>query len=464
MADIFTTKSRDTVNGTDLPDTITDRFGANLINAGGGDDTVFAYSVDTVHGDAGDDIITSFNGGFLYGDDGDDRLARTGDDDESVLYLEGGAGNDTIDAFNQAYVMYTTATGGVTVDATLTGPQNVGGGAGTDTLLRVRYLVGSRFDDVITINGGVVLDGPGNDLVRGGALNTTFRADTGDDTYIGGSGTDTIAFDSTAPFLSAFVPEATGGVTVDLNLTTAQNVGGGFGRDTLLNIENVVGTRHADYILGNAANNVITTAVGADTILAGDGNDWVSAGNSFGPDNENFVRGMLGNDTLQGGNNFDDMLGNQGDDSMRGWGGNDWVVGGQDNDTVFGDDGNDIVYGNRGNDLVWGGLNNDTVRGGQDSDTVYGNEGDDVLAGDRGDDTLTGGVGADTFVTFGAADRDWVQDFKRSEGDRVRIEDGASWTVAQEGADTVIHVAGGATMVLANVQLSSLSGDWIGAY
>src|SRR4051812_39339047 len=98
MADISTTKIRDTVNGTDLPDLITDRFGANVINALGGNDTVYGYSVDTVHGGAGNDLILSDNGGFLYGDDGDDRLARTGTDDESTLYLEGGPGNDTIDA------------------------------------------------------------------------------------------------------------------------------------------------------------------------------------------------------------------------------------------------------------------------------------------------------------------------------------------------------------------------------
>jgi len=41
------------------------------------------------------------------------------------------------------------------------------------------------------------------------------------------------------------------------------------------------------------------------------------------------------------------------------------------------------------------------------------------------------------------------------------LEPGTTYTLAQIGADTVINMGGGGQVILANVQLSSLSGDWI---
>jgi hypothetical protein len=52
-------------------------------------------------------------------------------------------------------------------------------------------------------------------------------------------------------------------------------------------------------------------------------------------------------------------------------------------------------------------------------------------------------------------------DFNRAEGDRVRLDPGSTYTVSQQGADTVVAVAGGATVVLVGVQMSSLTGEWI---
>ena len=56
---------------------------------------------------------------------------------------------------------------------------------------------------------------------------------------------------------------------------------------------------------------------------------------------------------------------------------------------------------------------------------------------------------------------DRVMDFNRAEGDRVLVSEGATWTVAQVGADVVISLSGGAQMILAEVTAASLTGGWI---
>jgi len=137
------------------------------------------------------------------------------------------------------------------------------------------------------------------------------------------------------------------------------------------------------------------------------------------------------------------------------------VVGGKDNDSLSGDEGDDIVYGNLGDDTGDGGIGADIVRGGQGDDVLRGGDGADFLSGDLGSDTITGGAGADIFNSFGGAGVDRVLDFNRGEGDRVRLDPGSTYTVNQQGADTVVAVAGGATVVLVGVQMSALTGDWI---
>jgi len=174
----------------------------------------------------------------------------------------------------------------------------------------------------------------------------------------------------------------------------------------------------------------------------------------------NYLRGNEGNDSIVGGSGFDDINGNMGDDTGSGGLGDDWVVGGKDNDRLAGGDGRDIVYGNLGADTGDGGAGDDTVRGGQQDDVLIGGPGNDWLSGDRDNDTITGGDGADIFHTFGEAGIDRVLDFNRAEGDRVLLDPGTTYTVAQSGADVTISMIGG-QMTLVGVAMASLTGDWI---
>jgi len=159
------------------------------------------------------------------------------------------------------------------------------------------------------------------------------------------------------------------------------------------------------------------------------------------PDFTNMSVFLGGNDVVNGSALADLLEGFSGADSLSGVGGID------------------VMNGNAGNDTLSGGDGNDVVRGGKDDDSVSGGAGNDFVSGDRGADTLSGGAGADIFHTFSGAGADRVTDFSRAEGDRVFVI--GTYTVSQVGADVVIDLGSGTQMVLAGVQQSSLTGDWI---
>jgi len=247
--------------------------------------------------------------------------------------------------------------------------------------------------------------------------------------------------------------------TIDLRQGFFSDVGGYAGNVAVAkgaDIENAIGGTGADSITGNALNNNIQGGSGSDTVLAGAGNDTL-----FETSGSNMLRGEDGNDSISGGSGFDDINGNKGEDTASGHLGNDWVVGGQGSDLLNGDEGDDIVLGNIGNDWCDGGVGADTLRGGQDDDNLLGQSGDDWLSGDRGSDTETGGAGADTFYIFADSGVDQVTDFNRAQGDRVQLDPGTTYAIAQQGADTVITLSGGATLVLVGVQSTSLTAGWV---
>jgi glucose/arabinose dehydrogenase len=228
--------------------------------------------------------------------------------------------------------------------------------------------------------------------------------------------------------------------------------------------QNVVNIRSQITVTGGDLDQIASFAVdgrGRLYIVGLDGEIHRLTASGGGGDGSDFIRGEDGNDLIYGGFAFDDLHGNLGEDTVHGGHDGDWVVGGQGNDQLFGDDGGDVVLGNLGNDTAEGGAGNDVVRGGQANDVLRGGDGADFLSGDRGDDTITGGAGADIFNSFAEAGIDRVTDFSRAEGDRVRLDAGNTYTVAQVGADTVVTVSGGAQVVLVGVSQTSLTGDWI---
>ena len=246
---------------------------------------------------------------------------------------------------------------------------------------------------------------------------------------------------------------------IDVRQGFFSNVGGLVGNVAVAqgaNIENVKSGSGSDSITGNALANNLQAGPGADTVSGGAGADTIDGGSG-----QSYLRGDDGNDSIVGGGQFDDINGNVGNDTVSGGAGDDYAVGGKDNDMLFGDGGQDIVWGNLGNDTCDGGDGNDQVRGGQGDDSVVGGAGDDFVSGDRGNDTISGGAGADLFHGSQDAGIDRVLDFSLAEGDRVQLDPGTTYSLAQVGADTIIDMGGGNQMILVNVQLSTLTPGWI---
>jgi Ca2+-binding RTX toxin-like protein len=198
-------------------------------------------------------------------------------------------------------------------------------------------------------------------------------------------------------------------------------------------------TADADYVLAGAGNDSITANLGNDIIYAGTGDDtafggagrdWVASGegndsvdggagndtiygdggndNLSGGNDNDLIFGGAGRDTLFGGFNDDTLYGGEGHDSLSGGGQVDLLYGGNGNDTLDGGDNTDSVYGGAGDDLIvdlggslsddflYGGDGNDTISGGDREDLISGDAGNDQLAGDAGNDTIFGGAGNDT--------------------------------------------------------------------
>ena len=128
-------------------------------------------------------------------------------------------------------------------------------------------LTGATGND--TLSGG-----DGNDILIGLAGNDTLDGGNGDDTLRGGAGNDTL--NGGAGIDAANYKDAANGVTVSLAIVGAQATGDG--NDTLIGIENLIGSAFADTLTGDAGANRINGGTGADTINGGGGADTLIGG------------------------------------------------------------------------------------------------------------------------------------------------------------------------------------------
>ena len=327
----------------------------------------------------------------LIGSAFDDTLTGDGGDNA----IEGGAGNDTIDGGANGTggdaASYESATTAVTVDLNIQGTaQNTGSSTGMDTLIGIENVVGGSLGDTLTGSTGnnTLIGGAGNDTLAGLDGDDILRGGFGQDTLLGGAGNDLLEgsfandiIDGGADTDTADFGGFGGGITVNLNTTTAQNTGAG-GMDTITNVENLIGGEFSDRFTGNTGNNVLD---------GGDGGD--------------FLFGIGGNDTLIGGALQDKLQGGSGNDDLRGDGGRDVLRGDADNDTLDGGADNDQLLGGQGVDILTGGLGRDVLIGG---DFVAGGF---PLPGDGAMDTFDFNDVAES--AFGGATRDVIRDFEQ---------------------------------------------------
>ena len=250
---IVATNDNDTLIGDTTDDTFAPGRGTDLVDGGGGFDTLDYYFVSDGQGGGTDGF--NFTTGITVNMTGEDAGAVTSADGVDTTFtnvefiagtrfadvfnggtgddgFQGGAGNDTFNGGDGTdYVQYALdyiggGLAGVTVNlAAGTGIDPFGD---TDTFNNIENITGTQFADSLTGDGGnndlKALDG--NDFIDGGAGNDIIDAGTaspgqglGFDVVIGGEGDDVINVDiaNAETTIVAYVPETGGaGISVDL--------------------------------------------------------------------------------------------------------------------------------------------------------------------------------------------------------------------------------------------------------
>jgi Ca2+-binding RTX toxin-like protein len=371
----------------------------------------------------------------------ENAIAGSGNDkltgNSAANHLTGNAGNDTLIGGSGIDTMlggdgadtYSVQEAGDTVTET-----------NTSTLAAQSDLVQSYLADytlTTNVEQGRIMNATAANLTGNAMANTLF-AGTGSNVLNGSTGTDTVSY--------AF--GASAGVAISLALATAQATGGS-GSDTLIAIENLIGSNFADTLAGNTGANALTGGTGNDSLYGGLGNDTMSGGDgadtysvqdagdvvtetnvSTLATESDIVYSYLTAYTL--GTNVE-----QGRIMLAGIAG---LTGNAANNVLFAANGNNVIAGLGGTDTVsyaFGALSGVTVSlavataqitGGSGTDTLTdienltgsafadnltgnlnanaltGAAGADVLDGGAGIDTMIGGDGADTYHVREATD------------------------------------------------------------
>lgn len=388
---------------------------------------------DTLRGNDEDNVINGGGGGdTMEGRGGDDLFVM----DHAVTndVIDGGDGTDTVSYQDAVRLAISADLTAGTIQLVRHLPRGGTLPTLTTQITSIENLTGASMNDVLSGSAAnnVLLGMAANDVLSGGAGDDELHGGAGNDVLNGGDGFDIAGYSL-----------ENGPVTVNLSVATAQATGVATGTDTLTSIEGVYGTAFGDVLIGNAS----------DNLLAGNmGNDSLSGG--------------AGTDTLKGGDGEDVLKGDEGDDILRGDADNDTLVGGNGNDQLFGGDGADMADyrsaatgitarldvgvandGLGGTDTLvdiedlWGSDFNDTLIGSSSGNWLFGGNGRDVMLGLAGDDRISGGAGAANELYGGTGNDTYVVEVA---GDTI-IEN------VGEGTDTV-ETALGQLGIAANIE------------
>jgi Ca2+-binding RTX toxin-like protein len=208
-------------------------------------------------------------------------------------------------------------------------------------------------------NGQLLVSKPGNDVLTGTPSNN-----------------DTVTYAS-----------ATAPITVSLAIGVQQNTGGA-GLDTLINIENLVGSSFNDNLIGNTKNNSLNGRAGNDTLDGGVGSDSMIGGLG----NDSFVVNVVGDVVTENLNEGTDTVNSSVTYTLPA---------NVENLTLTGAS----PINGTGNGLV------NTITGNAANNQLNGGAGNDTINGGIGIDSLTGGIGNDIFRFTTTGQIDTVTDY-----------------------------------------------------
>ena len=299
--------------------------------------------------------------------------------------------------------------------------------AGYDILEDIENIKGSNYSDTIYGNadkdnilhglkGGDILDGRGgeNKLYGGDGYDMLYSG-SGNDYIDGGADTDTVNYQnvkgkgdaSDTNYASSSLPSHNGGISVTSgyvangvtvrldrpdtmteDYATFINKNSESKTDTLISIEDVVGSNYDDAIFGSSSTNYIEGMGGNDLIFSGGGINFIDGG--AGSDKISYdvqdYKNAAG--TLQN-TNYIDYLNSI--DGINVTLGNDFVMireqNGPNKDRLI-----DLV---KNIEEVSGTKGNDYIRGTNNAEKFWGNDGDDYIRPGGGIDYSWGGAGTD---------------------------------------------------------------------
>lgn len=369
-----------------------------------------------LHGGAGDDVL---------------RIDLAGSGGRVEAFVDAGAGNDIVRVNTMTVEDYLGVSGPTTIEGgdgdddikifadgggtDFGGGYNhaiVNGGAGNDRI--------ETYLDAYVVDGGATLNeldgGEGDDVIRAVAEAGSISGESGNDAR-GGAGNDDIEVTAIIRgYLDGEGRNTVRGDEGDDRIVTVVELGlePGYGFDALIGVNWISGGGGQD-TLSARIDLMGDRAQGTNELLGGDGDDRLTARLTFSAEGEDDEStGITGLNLLQGG---------EGDDRLTAI---IRVEGGAEEAALHSE-----LAGGEGADRlsVQGGEGN-ILEGNQDDDTLLGGSGDDRLVGGVGDDLLRGRGGDDTFV-FGSirgGERDRVLGFAIGE-DLIDISrvDAKSW-------------------------------------
>jgi len=308
----------------------------------------------TVNGSAGDDTIKLLDrGGSIVVSGLTAQMTIAHADSGDSLILNGGAGNDIIDAS--------------AIKAGQLANLTINGGDGNDTI------VGSAGNDT-------VLGGRGNDVANMGAGDDTFIWNPGDgsDTVEGGQGIDTLQFNGanvsetieiSANGAGARFTRDVANITMDLSGVEHINFSALGGADNIT-VDDLTGTsvNQVNLDLGandGAADTVTINATGGNDVITVTEHDGIITVSGLATE-VSITNAGAGDRLVINGLDGDDVItasGLQGGIQLVANGGNgaDVLIGSRDNDILSGGAGDDVLIGNGGTDVLDGGVGNNVV-------------------------------------------------------------------------------------------------------